>query len=201
MIKFPSSPPRTGPLRLPDERPSALPSGAGGGGEGLPGEHRGPCPVTASPPAPAPSPRDGSPPSPPLAGLEGSQLQGLEGAQWTPPLSSASGTACQGLLPSGCQQGPDAGALWNQDSGHPDRPELGQTQASSPASRFPPLGSPTDQSLDTARPGSRSCRLACQKWAGGRQADPHPGGENLSARGWALFLGTVPPCDAKGPSQ
>lgn len=167
MIKFPSSPPRTGPLRLPDARPrgSSCRQHCQAGRWGWRGASWGaqrtlPC-TSLAPRPPPPSSKGPEPLGPALCRARRSQLQGLAGAPWTPPLSSASGTACQGLLPSGCQQGADVGALWNQDSGHPDQPELGQTQTFSPPSHFPPFGSLIDQGLETARPGSRSCRLAC----------------------------------------
>lgn len=83
MIKFPGSPPRTGPLCLPDVwptgffLPSAWPSRAGGGGVGwLSREHKGPRPVPTSAP-PSQGPRALR--SQPLAEPDGASRSGWRG--------------------------------------------------------------------------------------------------------------------------
>lgn len=88
MIKFPGSPPSTGPLCLPDGwptglfLPSALPSRARGGGAGwgggLPRSTKGPplCPLCLPP--------KGSEPSLGRAS-HSAELQGVEGSEWSLP--------------------------------------------------------------------------------------------------------------------
>lgn len=104
MIKFPGSPPRTGPLCLPDGWrtrfllcPLCQAGPVGGGEEGFLGSTKDPLPASAL----SPSPRDLSPP---LAQPDQAWLQWLEGAQWSLPLSFASGLACQELVPTGYQR-------------------------------------------------------------------------------------------------
>ena len=93
MIKFPGSPPRMGPLCLPDGwptglfLPSALPSRAHGGGVGWGGGFPGAQRTLLCAPLCLPlSPRALSPPEPSLGRASHSaELQGVEGSEWFLP--------------------------------------------------------------------------------------------------------------------
>lgn len=131
MIKFPGSPPRTAhSVSLTDGRRGSScrqlcqPCQAGpvgGGAGGFPGSTKDPA---LHPPALPPSPGDGRSLEPSLAGA--GRLQRLEAARGTPPLSSASGLACQGPMPAGA-----SGGFSGKSSGLTDQPKMRHTQTSS----------------------------------------------------------------------